>query len=339
MKNSNPVVSICCITYNQEKYIRDTIEGFLLQKTSFPIEIIIHDDCSTDNTANIIKEYVNKYPEIIKPIYQKENQYSLGVKIFPIVFSCSKGKYIAICEGDDYWIDPNKLQRQTEYLEANSDYVLVSENSIFHNMINETKKNFSESPERDIDILDLLRERQFATASVLFRNLGEDLYYGGDASGDTILWCHLSKFGRIRYMENVSSVYRRHSEGVTGGDLVQWSKKMVIWNNTLSQNHPEIDNSVFKKRNLDQFKIVISHLVVNKKYNQALLSIDELINSTADPLEFKQELYRYVEELLLQQYNGWSFKIGHSVTMPINAMLKMKNKILRSISKLIQMHG
>ncbi len=74
MENNHPLVSICCITYNQENYIRDTIEGFLMQKTSFPIEIIIHDDCSTDNTANIIREYASKYSELISPIFQKVNQ-------------------------------------------------------------------------------------------------------------------------------------------------------------------------------------------------------------------------------------------------------------------------
>jgi len=175
MNNSNPIVSICCITYNQENFIRDAIEGFLIQKTSFPIEIIIHDDFSNDNTANIIREYVDKYPGLIKPIYQKKNQYSLGRKIFPIVFSIAKGKYIAICEGDDFWTDPDKLQRQTDFLEAHPEYIMVAENAIYHNLKNDTKKMFSELPERDVDILELLGERPFATASVFFRNLGEKL--------------------------------------------------------------------------------------------------------------------------------------------------------------------
>lgn len=82
MKDTNPVVSICCLAYNFEKYIKDAIEGFLLQKVSFPIEIIINDDCSTDNTAEIIRKYVDKYPDLIKPIFQKENQYSLGKRCF-----------------------------------------------------------------------------------------------------------------------------------------------------------------------------------------------------------------------------------------------------------------
>lgn len=114
-----PFVSICCITYNQEKYIKDTIEGFLMQKTEFPFEIIIHDDASTDMTADIVREYEKKYPEKIKPIFQKENQYSKGVKPFLLPFKISKGKYIAICEGDDYWTDSLKLQKQIAEMEKN----------------------------------------------------------------------------------------------------------------------------------------------------------------------------------------------------------------------------
>lgn len=117
-QNQSPLVSICCLTYNHEHYIRDAINGFLLQKTTFPFEILIHDDASTDNTAEIIREYEAKYPDIIKPIYQTENQYSKGIGIskgfqFPRV----KGKYIALCEGDDYWTDANKLQKQVDLMQ------------------------------------------------------------------------------------------------------------------------------------------------------------------------------------------------------------------------------
>jgi glycosyltransferase involved in cell wall biosynthesis len=125
MKNNIPLLSIACITYNQEKYIGQCIDGFLMQKTSFPIEIIIHDDASMDNTAKILKEYADKYPDLITPIFQTENQYSKGINPgFEFVFPECRGKYIAICEGDDYWTDPYKLQKQVDFLEANSDYVL-----------------------------------------------------------------------------------------------------------------------------------------------------------------------------------------------------------------------
>ncbi len=115
--HESPLVSITCITYNHEPYIADAIEGFLKQETTFPFEIIIHDDASTDKTTEIIEAYVKKYPHIIKPIIQKENQSSQLKKnvLLPIILTAvlkSKGKYIAYCDGDDYWTDPHKLEIQ-----------------------------------------------------------------------------------------------------------------------------------------------------------------------------------------------------------------------------------
>ena len=117
--HDKPLVSICCTAYNHELYITEAIESFLMQETDFPFEVLVHDDCSTDDTANIIREYEKKYPNIIKPIYQKENQYSKGVKITPIVIKRSVSKYIALCEGDDYWTDPEKLQTQLDLMLEN----------------------------------------------------------------------------------------------------------------------------------------------------------------------------------------------------------------------------
>lgn len=117
-----PRVTIVCITYNHSYYIGKAIEGFLMQKTNFSYEILIHDDASTDNTAEIIKSYEKRYPDIIKPIYQIENQYSKGVKISPtLLYPKAKGEYIAICEGDDFWTDENKLQIQVDYMDKHKD--------------------------------------------------------------------------------------------------------------------------------------------------------------------------------------------------------------------------
>ena len=115
----NPKLSICCITYNHAKFIRQALDGFMMQKTNFPFEIIIHDDASTDGTADIIREYEQKYPEIIRPTYQTQNQWSKGVNILKtFVYPKIQGQYVALCEGDDYWTDENKLQKQVDYLDA-----------------------------------------------------------------------------------------------------------------------------------------------------------------------------------------------------------------------------
>jgi glycosyltransferase involved in cell wall biosynthesis len=105
-------VSVVCPTYNHELYIREALEGFLMQETNFPFEIIIHDDASTDSTATIIREYASKYPAIIRPIFQSENQYSKGgFKPGEYAAGFAKGEYIALCKGDDYWVDPKPSAR------------------------------------------------------------------------------------------------------------------------------------------------------------------------------------------------------------------------------------
>ena len=118
-----PLVNIVCFSYNLERYIEYAIQGFLVQETTFPFEIIIHDDASTDGTQEIIENYVKKYPNLIKPIFQKENQCSQPGKNFrfiqTMVLPQARGKYIALCDGDDCWIDANKLQIQVEEMQKN----------------------------------------------------------------------------------------------------------------------------------------------------------------------------------------------------------------------------
>ncbi len=124
--SDSPLVSVKCMTYNHENYISNALDGFIMQKTNFPFEILVHDDASTDKTAEIIKEYETKFPKIVKPIYEIENQYSKKNGSHHKKIDASiKGKYIAFCEGDDYWIDENKLQMQVDYLEKNNQIGLV----------------------------------------------------------------------------------------------------------------------------------------------------------------------------------------------------------------------
>lgn len=120
---SNDVqVSIVCNTYNHQKYIAQALDGFIQQEASFPFEVLIHDDASTDGTADIIRDYERTYPQLIKPIYQRVNQYSQHISINRnFQLPRAKGKYIAICEGDDYWTDVNKIQKQFEVLENNDE--------------------------------------------------------------------------------------------------------------------------------------------------------------------------------------------------------------------------
>lgn len=164
-----PLVSICCLAYNQEKYIRQAIEGLLMQRTSFPYEIIIHDDASTDSTQEIIEEYFLEFPHIIRPIFQKKNKYStLGMSfLFKYVSSEAKGKYIALCAGDDFWIDPLKIQKQVNLLESNSEFGLVHTKAI--RFVQEEQK-FKGSRGFKVDNLEeLLTENTIAAFTVCMR--------------------------------------------------------------------------------------------------------------------------------------------------------------------------
>lgn len=123
--DTTPLVSICCLSYNHAPFLKECLDGFMMQKTDFEYEVLIHDDCSTDGSDQIIKEYASKYPSRIFPLFEDENQYSKGMEsVIDIAFNYNRarGKYIAYCEGDDYWTDPQKLQKQVDFMESHPDY-------------------------------------------------------------------------------------------------------------------------------------------------------------------------------------------------------------------------
>lgn len=146
MSEKLPIVSICCITYNHAPFIRKALDGFLMQEPPTGVtadepwyEILIHDDASTDGTDDIIREYSEKYPDRIFPLYETENQYSkTNVKIDLYNFERVRGKYIAYCEGDDYWSDSQKLQKQVDYMEEHPDYSVCFHRFRDHNVTNDT---------------------------------------------------------------------------------------------------------------------------------------------------------------------------------------------------------
>ena len=191
-----------------------------MQKINFPIEILIYDDASTDGTQGIIREYEKKYPDIIKPIYQKENQYSKGIKVSLVYnYSRAKGKYIALCEGDDYWTDPYKLQKQVDFLESHPDYVMCSHR--FNQYIQE-KELLEEEQDKDFkgadyDLKNLIGGKWLTqTLTVMYRRSALDLkrYAAYGMSMDMILFYELLRNGKGYCFPDIMAVYRLHNGGV-----------------------------------------------------------------------------------------------------------------------------
>jgi glycosyltransferase involved in cell wall biosynthesis len=208
-----PLVSIICTAYNHEAFIRDALEGFVMQKTNFPFEIIVHDDASTDKTVEIIMEYELKYPEMFFNIYQKFNQYSKGKgDVGKIVFAAARGKYIAMCEGDDYWIDSLKLQKQVDFLEEHKDYGLVWTDVDFYiqssHIFNKAVFKNKIIPIYDSFIDVLINKAFLAPATWLLRR--EYLPKGINEYCDgTFPWIlDILSETKIKYFDEVTTVYR-----------------------------------------------------------------------------------------------------------------------------------
>ncbi len=226
---SEIMVSINCVTYNHGKYIRDALNGFVCQKTQFPFEVLVHDDASTDDTKEIILEYQRRFPTIIKPYFQRTNKYSQGYFISRFNYDRAQGKYIAICEGDDYWIDPYKLQRQFDILETNSQCDLCVHPAYgLNNIANAKKLGYFGRIPRVIKLESVILGGGgfFPTGSIFFRSkiliLLQEYYleYGEFGVGDVLLQFITSLNGGAFYTPEYASVYRIASDG-------SWSERML----------------------------------------------------------------------------------------------------------------
>lgn len=233
--DERPVASICCITFNHQAYLNEAIDSFLMQETNFPFEIIIHDDASTDQTCNIINDYAIKYPKIIKVIMQSENQYSKCSLINQLfVFPEAEGKYIAQCEGDDYWTDSSKLQKQVDFLEKNPDYVITYTDCQPFNEFGNITINFT-GAKIDLDSTELKKATPIFTPTVCFRNILKEIPPDLMSArfGDLITWSQLGHFGKGKYMSNITpAAYRVHNGGIFSKKTIKEKYEMAIITHT-----------------------------------------------------------------------------------------------------------
>lgn len=288
MKNEiSPLVSIICTAYNHENYIKGALEGFVNQNTNFPFEIIVHDDASSDNTASLIREYEIKYPNLFIAIYQTENQYSKGNgDVGKIIFGAAKGKYIAICEGDDYWTDPFKLQKQVDFLECNIEFGAVfTDADLLYESSGKIIKNYDKQFNRKVptgNVFDiLLYDNPYKTCTSLFRkSLLENMNYtflidNKFQLGDKIIWLHIAMNSKIGYFPQTTSVYRvlstsaSHFEKIE--DLKLFHENSLLISKLFAKNY-NISFSEAYYRNLIN-KSILTKLVESGNYLEALMFI------------------------------------------------------------------
>ena len=238
-------VSIICAAFNHESFIREALESFLMQKTNFKYEILINDDASTDNTASIIKEYENRYPDLVKPVYQTVNQYSQGIDIFSkILLPKAKGKYIALCEGDDFWIDPLKLQKQFDYLESNPECTLCIHNAKTVDAKGEFLGNIQKvSQSTLVSLEDVINGggNYCATNSIVFpRKLLETLPSCIDFYPiDLIVQMYLASQGETYYTSDFMSAYRVATSG-------SWSSAVATNYRKYKQHYNKVETAIRK---------------------------------------------------------------------------------------------
>lgn len=311
-------LSIICVCYNHEKYIRACLDGFIMQKCDFSFEVIIHDDASTDNSANIIREYQEKYPEIIKPIYQKENKYTTNENIWiDYIFPKVNGKYIAMCDGDDYWTDPLKLQKQVDFLESHPDYVLcyhkVQELYPDGKILDD---NFNkENVEKDVTLQYLAEHSNVIhTPSIVFRKKTPilPLELSNLPAGDYPLNMYLLQFGKGKYFPNEMAIYRRH-------DASLWSLKsneylyrnwMIVLKGLLQYflTNEEV-SQLLQKQLLNNYKILFDIYLKEKKYDE-LQDLNNLIFDKTlgiDPKSYL-EILNYHQNNFIEEKKQSTFK-------------------------------
>ena len=279
--NNSILVSINCITYNHEKYIAQAIEGFLMQKTNFEYEIIIGEDCSTDGTRAIVQKYINKYPDKIKMITSDKN---VGARNNDNrVFNASVGKYIAYCEGDDYWIDEYKLQKQVDYIENNENCSMVFHNTKY---FNDKSKKFSvvnkvKSGKYNIGDVIVNGGGFIPTASILYRkhimNNPPDFYTKGFV-GDYPLQMLCALNGYVYCIDDFMSVYRTNVDG-------SWSSQC---------------KKINKEKLIKRYQGIIDILDMFNKYTK--FSYDKFVNEAKLPLEFEIYLFES-NKIRFNKYN------------------------------------
>lgn len=308
MKQDNiPILTIICTSFNHEKYIKECLDGFVMQQTKFLFEIIVHDDASTDNTAEIVKEYETKYPNLFFNIYQSENQFTKeGVNIwYDIMLPKARGKYIAICEGDDYWTDPLKLQRQVDFLESNRGFVFCTHRyKIFYENDNSFDENIyplNKNSEDNVEINEDVFFKDWLSQPLSAVILKEDLmnslskYVYFKYYRDYHLFYFLLKRGKGICLSACSGVYRINDGGIFSGNTRKDRMKVAFFINEELYLYTKDYQFLFLYwkyafvliRSIGGFKLILKSFICNFKLKDKFLLVRYFFSAFFDSINRK----------------------------------------------------
>ncbi len=302
-----PMVSVCSTTYNLEKYIAEAIDSWLAQKTNFEFEIVICDDCSNDNTTKIVESYIEKYPDKIRLLKAERNQGMMPNFIWSL--ESATGKYIAVCDGDDYWIDDNKLQLQIDFLEANPDFSSCYTNSLVKNEITGefviAKKHIWEIA----NTVDLFEHDDFQNDNIplspghisafVFRNdlisKYPDWFYRIDGVTDFPLYMMISKFGKAKFFNVNTSVYRNHIKSTSTIDFkfIKMSLGRINIYNCINKYFDYKFNEKVQILLAKQYLNIFKFAFKNKKFKIAInAAINSFRNNPNEVFQYLKSSFR-----------------------------------------------
>ena len=283
-------LTVVTTTYNQEKYIGQAIDGMLMQKTNFPFQVVISNDCSTDKTGEILKEYQQKYPDKIKVIENEKNLGAMG-NFINTLSNIKDTEYVALCDGDDFWTDENKLQKQVDFLDNNKDFnICFHKSKIFYQNKEKEESIIPENVEEETTIEDLVKSNYIVANSVVYRwkfNYKDlkEIFPDDIVPGDYYVHLLHAQDGKVKMINEVMSAYRRHEGGMWWSNdnknkeefTLKYGKKFLNFYNAADKYIKLPENAFYEQR-----KDIIYNIIVTYVKNDKIQEIEQQLTSKKD---------------------------------------------------------
>jgi glycosyltransferase involved in cell wall biosynthesis len=355
-----PVVNIYCPAYNHESFIAETIESFLMQETCFPVQVLIHDDASSDSTVDIIRKYQKKFPYLFNTVFQKQNQLSKGVKPWVFMMPLIRADFMAVCDGDDYWTDPTKLQKQVDFLEAHPGVAFCAHNAAarfsdggmipwFANEEGQGQFCGASAPPHEFTFDDYMKSNILPTVSLLFRNvlaLSESESFLSAPLGDWFMIQLLLKQGTGAYLPDTMAVYRVHDDGLhmSRSDMERKAIRLVqLHCFSAAVEFDDLHRQAWAKMWKSEFRSASQDPAISGEYLAALFKYigeaklwgrigPDLITHQCASLSESSERVRAQRKLREELLGSTSYKVGKRLVSPFGRVLRQCRKKLSSMS-------